>query len=98
MGAEVLEVSEADVGQTDHDGDDQDHQREHGGGRHEAWYHGDTSELTSHDVRGLRTPSSKPGAHRALPLALKDLALDLEDVPVDLETLRTYLKTMRTYL
>lgn len=33
MSAEILEVSKADVRQTDHDGDDQHHQSEHGGRR-----------------------------------------------------------------
>lgn len=33
MGAEVLEVAEADVGQTHHDGDDQHHQGEQRGRR-----------------------------------------------------------------
>lgn len=36
VSAEVLEVSEADVRQTDHNGDDQHHEREHGGRRVEA--------------------------------------------------------------
>lgn len=39
VGAQVLEVSEADVGKADHDGDDQNHQSEHGGGGFEAWWH-----------------------------------------------------------
>lgn len=37
VSAEVLEVTEADVGQTDHDGDDEDHKSEHGGRRLKAW-------------------------------------------------------------
>lgn len=36
VSAEVLEVSEADVRQADHNGDDQHHQREHGGRRVKA--------------------------------------------------------------
>lgn len=36
VSAEILEVSEADVRQTDHDGDDQHHQSEHGSRRLET--------------------------------------------------------------
>lgn len=36
VSAEILEVSEADVGETNHYGDDQHRQREHGGRRDET--------------------------------------------------------------
>lgn len=36
VSAEILEVSETNVGQTDNDGDDQHHQSEHGGRRLET--------------------------------------------------------------
>lgn len=37
MSTEVLEVSKADVRQTDHDGDDQYHQSEHRGWSLKTW-------------------------------------------------------------